>query len=89
MPSVAESHWASSLDEAVEHLRELAHQRSPDDPTRPQIEAAMDRLASYALAVRDVAAAGVGTERLTRLIERGWREAASAFDAASGPGHRG
>ena len=83
MPAAVDTHWVTSLDEAVEHLRRLADDRPLDDPTRPRIEAARDRLASYALAVRNVAAAGVSPERLTDLVERGWRDAALALSGAS------
>ena len=42
---------------------------------RQQLEAARDLLAGYAIAARDLAAAGAATPRLMALIERGWREA--------------
>lgn len=72
----------TALDRAVDHLGELVAACAPDDPERIQLEAARDRLASYALAVSNLAAAGVSTTRLTELMERGWRDAALAFQGA-------
>lgn len=79
MATLAAERWTSELERAVDHLRDLAIDPAIDDPTRSQLEAASDRLASYALAARDLAMAGVSAERLLALIERGWRDAAVAF----------
>lgn len=80
--SVIDRLGRSPLDDAVERLRELVTDCPADDPTRSQLEAARDRLASYALAARDLAEAGVSSDRIAALVQRGWHDAARAFDAA-------
>jgi hypothetical protein len=60
----------------------MAATRPICEAERQQLEAARDRLATYAVAVRDLAEAGVATPRLLALIERGWREALEAFNQA-------
>ena len=82
MSAMLAERWVLELDRAVEYLRDNAMERASDDPARPQFEAASNRLASYALALRDLAEAGVSTERLAALIERGWRDAALTFTAS-------
>jgi hypothetical protein len=82
MATLATDLWTSELERAVDHLRQVAIGLAIDDPTRAQLEAASNRLASYALAARDLALAGVSAERLRAIIERGWREGAVAFAAA-------
>jgi len=74
MATILQDRWVSDLDRAVEHLRAVAVDLDADDPMRPRVEATSDRLASYALAVRNVAEAGVSTERVAALIERAWRD---------------
>jgi hypothetical protein len=78
MVAVVTEGWTTELDRAVDHLRDLAMDCSLDDPARRQIEAASDRLASYALAARSLAEAGVSAERIAAFIERGWRHAVVA-----------
>lgn len=82
MRILMEDRRVTALDRAVDRLGERAAACGSDDRERYQLEAARDRLASYALAVRNLAAAGVSAERLSELIERGWRDAALAFKGA-------
>lgn len=82
MGTLARDPHVDALDHAVDRLRELASSFAVDDPERHRIEAARDRLASYALAARNLAVAGVSAARLSELVERGWRDAAHTFDAA-------
>ena len=70
------------IDRAVDRLGHLAATRSVCEEERRQLEVARDCLATYAVAVRDLADAGVATPRLMALIERGWREALAAFNRA-------
>jgi hypothetical protein len=70
------------LDLAVDRLRRMAATRPICEGERLQLEAARDCLASYATAARDLSEAGVATPRLMALIDRGWREALSAFNRA-------
>ena len=72
----------AELDRAVDRLGRMAGTRPICVEERLQLEAARDCLASYAAAARDLAEAGVATPRLMALIERGWREALSAFNRA-------
>ena len=82
MRTVAEDRRVTALDRAVDRLGERVAACDHEARERVQLEAARDRLSSYALAVRNLAAAGVSAERLTELIEQGWRDAALAFKAA-------
>jgi len=70
------------IDRAVDRLGRMAATRPICEAERQQLEAARDRLATYAVAVRDLADAGVATPRLLALIERGWREALAAYNRA-------
>ena len=70
------------IDRAVDRLGRMATTRPICEEERQQLEAARDLLASYAVAARDLADAGVATPRLMALIERGWREALAAFNRA-------
>jgi hypothetical protein len=70
------------IDRAVDRLGRMAATRPICEEERQQLEAARDLLASYAIAARDLAEAGVATPRLMALIERGWREALAAFNRA-------
>ena len=70
------------IDRAVNRLGRMAATRPICEEERQQLEAARDLLASYAIAARDLAEAGVATPRLMALIERGWREALAAFNRA-------
>ena len=70
------------LDRAVDRLGRMAATRPVCEEERLQLEAARDCLATYAVAVRDLADAGVATPRLLALIERGWREALTSFNRA-------
>ena len=70
------------LDRAVDRLGRMVATRPICEEERQQLETARDLLASYAIAARDLAAAGVATPRLMALIERGWREALAAFNRA-------
>jgi hypothetical protein len=70
------------LDVAVERLGRMAATRPICEAERRLLEAARDCLASYASAAHDLADAGVATPRLMALIERGWREALTAFNRA-------
>jgi hypothetical protein len=72
----------AELDRAVDRLGRMAATRPVCVEERLQLEAARDCLASYAAAARDLSEAGVATPRLMALIERGWREALSAFNRA-------
>ena len=72
----------AELDRAVDHLSHMALTRPICESERRQLEAARDCLATYAVAARDLAEAGVATPRLMALIERGWREALAAFNRA-------
>ena len=87
MSTLARDPHVDALDRAVDRLRDLADGYAIDHPERSPIEAARDRLASYALAARNLAAAGVSTERLAELVERGWHDAARVFEAARVPEH--
>jgi hypothetical protein len=70
------------IDRAVDRLGRMVATRPICEEERQQLEAARDCLATYAIAARDLADAGVATPRLMALIERGWREALSAFNRA-------
>jgi hypothetical protein len=70
------------IDLAVDRLGRMAATRPICPEERQQLETARDLLASYAVAARDLAEAGVATPRLMALIERGWREALLAFNRA-------
>ena len=70
------------IDRAVDRLGRIAATRPICEEERRQLEAARDCLATYAIAARDLADAGVATPRLMALIERGWREALTAFNRA-------
>ena len=70
------------IDLAVDRLGRMAATRPICEAERQQLEAARDCLATYAVAVRDLADAGVATPRLLALIERGWREALASFNRA-------
>jgi hypothetical protein len=70
------------LDHAVDRLGRMAATRPICEGERRQLEAARDCLATYAIAARDLAEAGVAAPRLMALIERGWREALVAFNRA-------
>jgi hypothetical protein len=70
------------IDRAVDRLGRMASTRPVCEGERRQLEAARDCLATYAVAVRDLADAGVATPRLLALIERGWREALDSFNRA-------
>jgi hypothetical protein len=72
----------AELDRAVDHMSHMAATRPICEGERRQLEAARDCLATYAVAARDLAEAGVATPRLMALIERGWREALAAFNRA-------
>ena len=85
MRTFVEDRRVTALDRAVERLGDRAMACAPEDPERMQLEAARDRLASYALAVRNLAAAGVSAGRLSELMDRGWRDAALAFESALRP----
>ena len=80
--AAANEHRMAELDLAVDRLGRMAATRPICVEERLQLEAARDCLASYAAAARDLAEAGVATPRLMALIERGWREALSAFNRA-------
>jgi phosphate uptake regulator len=71
----------NDLDEAVERLRRLALVCGTGTPEAARVEAVRARVASYALAARDLERAGVSPERQADLIERGWLEA----ETVSGP----
>jgi hypothetical protein len=81
-PAAANEHRMAELDRAVDRLGRMAATRPICVEERLQLEAARDCLASYAAAARDLSEAGVATPRLMALIERGWREALSAFHRA-------
>lgn len=85
MGTLAHDPQLDALDQAVDRLRDLAEGYAIDDPQRRPVEAARDRLASFALAARNLSAAGVSADRLSELAERGWRDAARAFEAARVP----
>jgi hypothetical protein len=70
------------IERAVDRLGRMAATRPVCESERRQLEAARDCLATYAVAVRDLAEAGVATPRLLALIERGWREALTSFNRA-------
>ena len=80
--AAANEHRMAELDRAVDRLGRMAATRPVCVEERLQLEAARDCLASYAAAARDLSEAGVATPRLMALIERGWREALSAFNRA-------
>ena len=80
--TTAESGRLAELDRAVDRLGRMAATRPICEDERRQLEAARDCLASYTVAIRDLAEAGVATPRLMALIERGWREALVAFNRA-------
>ena len=80
--AAAEVARIAELDRAVDRLGRMATTRPICEGERRQLEAARDCLASYAVAIRDLAEAGVATPRLMALIERGWREALEAFNRA-------
>ena len=70
------------IDRAVDRLGRMVATRPICEEERKQLETARDLLASYAIAARDLAEAGVAAPRLMALIERGWREALVAFNRA-------
>ena len=72
----------AELDRAVDRLGRMAAMPDIGEGERRHLQAARDCLATYAIAARDLAEAGVATARLTALIERGWREALVAFNRA-------
>jgi hypothetical protein len=81
-PTTAGVTRVDELDLAVERLGRMAATRPICEGERRLLEAARDCLASYASAAHDLADAGVATPRLIALIERGWREALTAFNRA-------
>ena len=82
MVTSADEARMAELDRAVDHLSHMATTRPICEGERRQLEAARDCLATYAVAARDLAEAGVATSRLMALIERGRREALAAFNRA-------
>ena len=82
LAAVADGTRMAELERGVDRLGHLAATRPICEAERRALEAARDCLASYAVAARDLAEAGVATPRLTALIERGWRDALTAFNRA-------
>jgi hypothetical protein len=72
----------AELERAVDRLSDMAAGHPICEGERRQLEAARDCLAAYAAAARDLSGAGVDASRVTSLIERGCREALTAFDRA-------